>query len=172
MKPGCLARFRERRFAMRLHRKHGALAWSLNGRGWRPSVHPTPEKVQRSEETAKRKLHLAGHRWMSCDGFIYVCKTLIKNVLSDIVPVHALSASTLMRRADDQSVAQYRVQGRKDGGLRIPQTACGIRKHGGPSGALYFNPDWVSFTAQYGFAAPPETLHCWLFTDPAARVVK
>ena len=28
--------------------------------------------------------------------------------------------------------------------------------------------DGVSFTAQYGFAVPPDTLHFWLFTDPGA----
>ena len=133
---------------------------------------PRQRKVQRSEETAKRKMHLAGHCWMSCDGFICVCKTLIKNVLSDIVPVHALSASTLMRRADDQSVAQQRVQGRKDRGIANPANCLRDPEARTSKRSPYFNPDWVSFTAQYGFAAPPETLHFWLFTDPAARVVK
>jgi hypothetical protein len=36
----------------------------------------------------------------------------------------------------------------------------------------YCKPDCVNFTAQYGFAAPPVTLHFWPFTDPAARVEK
>jgi hypothetical protein len=37
---------------------------------------------------------------------------------------------------------------------------------------LYCNADWVSFTAQYGFAVPPDTLHFCPFTDPGAIVEK
>jgi len=36
----------------------------------------------------------------------------------------------------------------------------------------YCNADWVNFTAQWGLAAPPETLHFRPFTDPAAMVEK
>ena len=35
-----------------------------------------------------------------------------------------------------------------------------------------FSPAWVNFTAQKGFAVPPETLHFWPFTDPTAIVEK
>ena len=37
---------------------------------------------------------------------------------------------------------------------------------------LYCNPVWVNFTAQYGLATPPPTLHFCPFTEPAARVEK
>jgi hypothetical protein len=36
----------------------------------------------------------------------------------------------------------------------------------------YCNADWVSLTAQKGFAVPPGTLHFWPFTDPCLSVEK
>src|SRR5580658_3183438 len=42
----------------------------------------------------------------------------------------------------------------------------------GAATELYCSPDWVSFTAQEGFAAPPDTLQFWPFTDPAPMVEK
>ncbi len=47
-----------------------------------------------------------------------------------------------------------------------------VERWSGQRGSPYCNPDWVSFTAQEGFAAPPDTLHFWPFTEPSAMVEK
>jgi len=72
---------------MRLHRKRSALAWRLCWRGYGQLVHPAPGKFKGARKQRCGQVHLAGHLLTSRDGFMDVCKVLIRSMLSNPVPI-------------------------------------------------------------------------------------